>query len=371
MNPTVLLAARRSRFLPPVRTLPQVAEIKMPLAGALMTRWICSHLAYSMLAALAWCVTPWPAQATPPTAIPRDAASWLMRIHEAAYRRNYQGTLTVSSAGTVSSSRVAHYCEGGQQYEQIEALDGEPRSVLRHNELVHTLWPRNRLALVEQRDPRVGFPALPADASRRVLESYELLPLGQDRIAGHEADVLLLKARDKARFSQRLWVEQRTGLLLRSDILADNGTVLESSAFSELRLDVRPRSDQLMNALRRVDGFRVVRPALVPTTLDTEGWQLKTLPTGFREVSCARRDLDPLAGNHTPVVLQLIHSDGLTHVSMFIEPFVPQRHAHETSLVTGATHTLMLRRDDHWVTVVGDVPPDTLKRFANALERRR
>jgi sigma-E factor negative regulatory protein RseB len=36
----------------------------------------------------------------------------------------------------------------------------------------------------------------------------------------------------------------------------------------------------------------------------------------------------------------------------------------------GATATLMQRRGEYWVTVVGDVPPATLKLFADALERR-
>jgi sigma-E factor negative regulatory protein RseB len=70
-------------------------------------------------------------------------------------------------------------------------------------------------------------------------------------------------------------------------------------------------------------------------------------------------------------VLQIIYSDGLTHVSMFVEPFVAQRHQGEAVAVIGATHTLTQRRDDQWLTVMGDVPMDTLKRFATALERKR
>ena len=35
----------------------------------------------------------------------------------------------------------------------------------------------------------------------------------------------------------------------------------------------------------------------------------------------------------------------------------------------GPTQTLMQQQGDWWVTVVGDVPPATLRLFANALER--
>ncbi|HSI58078.1 MAG TPA: MucB/RseB C-terminal domain-containing protein [Ideonella sp.] len=306
----------------------------------------------------------------PPQEESRDARSWLMRIHEAASRRNYQGTLVVTTAGSVSSSRVAHFCDGKQQYERVEALDGQARSMVRRNEEVHTLWPKAKVAVVEQRDTRASFPALLSGGGRGVLEWYELKVQGPDRIAGYDAEVVLLKARDAMRYSQRLWAERQTGLLLRSDTLQADGRLLESSAFSELAINVKPQPDLLMQPLKRLDGYRVLRPAVLPTTLEAEGWSLGAVPAGFKEVQCAKRSLDPTGGNSAPVVLQAIYSDGLTHVSLFIEPFQAQRHQAELNAAIGATHTLMVRLGDHWITVVGDVPAETLKRFVAALDRK-
>ena len=67
-------------------------------------------------------------------------------------------------------------------------------------------------------------------------------------------------------------------------------------------------------------------------------------------------------------MLQAIFSDGLTYVSVFIEPYRP-RSATSARCCTqlGATQTLMRRHGDWWVTVVGDVPPATLQQFAPAL----
>lgn len=302
----------------------------------------------------------------------RDPRAWLMRIHDAASRRNYQGTLVISSAGgSVSSSRVAHFCEGKQQFERVEALDGQARSMVRHNDEVHTLWPKARVAVVEQRDARASFPSLLSGGDRGVLEWYDLKSLGSDRIAGYDADVVLLKARDGLRYSQRLWAEKQSGLLLRLDTVQADGRLLESSAFSELAINVKPQPEAIMASLKRLDGYRVLRPAVLPTSLDAEGWSLSAVPAGFREVQCAKRSLDLVGNSSSPVVLQAIYSDGLTHVSLFIEPFQPQRHQAEMNATIGATHTLMTRRDEHWVTVMGDVPAETLKRFVDALARKR
>lgn len=325
------------------------------------------------------CVGPgWAAGGTPVPAPDAASASglsaraWLMRSQSAASTRNYQGTLVVSGGGAVSSTRVAHYCEGSQQYERIEALDGEPRSMWRHNDLVQTVWPRAHVAVIEQRDPRAMFPALlSGGGGKRVLEWYELRSLGHDRVAGYDADVVLLKARDMVRFSQRLWAERQTGLLLRSEVLGFNGQPMESAAFSELSIGVKPQPELVLAAMRKLDGYRVLRPVVQPATLEGEGWTMTSLPPGFREVHCAKRSLDPMGASAAPTVLQAIYSDGLTHVSLFIEPFQPGRHQGEVSVTIGATHTLMGRRDDFWVTIMGDVPSDTLKRFATALERKR
>ena len=81
----------------------------------------------------------------------REMRAWLLRIHEAASHRNFQGTFVVSSGGGVSSARIAHYCEGPNQFERSESLDGQARHVFRHNDVVTTLWPATRVATVEQR----------------------------------------------------------------------------------------------------------------------------------------------------------------------------------------------------------------------------
>lgn len=318
------------------------------------------------------CVAALPARAQELAAAQgHDARAWLLRIHEAALQRNYQGTLVVSNGMQTSTSRVQHFADGGQQVERIDWLDGEARSMIRHNDVVHTLWPNAKLALIEQREPRATFPALFSGGEKRVLEWYELHPLGLDRVAGLPAEVVLLKARDALRFSQRLWAERRTGLLLRADVLAANGQLMESVSFTEVIIGMRSQADQALAVLRHLPGYRVIRNQVLPTALEQEGWVLSRLPAGFQEVTCARRSLDVMAADNSPIVLQTIFADGLTHISLFIEPFDPKRHQAEAVTTMGATATLATRRGDHWVTVVGDVPLETLKKFVQALNRKR
>ena len=308
---------------------------------------------------------------------PADARAWLTRIHAAARVSNYQGTLIYSAGGLLSSSRVWHFVTGEQTYERLEALDGRQQSVLRHNAAVHTLWPQTQVAVVERRETPGAWSTTPQSVDPQALEQYDLRREGSTRVAGREATVLLLEPRDTLRYAQRLWVDRATGLMLRADVIGDAGVgsgtgpraVLESTAFSEVDIGVKPQPELILQVMNKLDGFQVLRPQQKRTTLDAEGWALARPVAGFRLAGCMRRGMET-AGDDEPV-LQAVFTDGLTHVSVFVEPYKAQRHRAEVQAQQGATATVMVRRGQHWVTAVGDAPAATLRLFTAAFDRRR
>ncbi|MGY0197617.1 MucB/RseB C-terminal domain-containing protein [Leptothrix sp. BB-4] len=317
---------------------------------------------------------------------PGDAAALVRRIQDAAARHSYSGTFVVGAGSQVTSLRVTHVGHANDQIDRIEALDGELRQVYRHNDRVHVLWPRLHAALVEQRDPGLNLPGQIAGGSTPRLDMYELQAAGSDRIAGHEASVVVLRPRDALRHAQKLWLDAATGLLLRTDILDDQGRVLESAGFSELRWVQKPAAQDLLGEMHRLKGYRVEKSEVVTTELAREGWALSQPVAGF-QVSYTVRHPPGLAGvgggampaEHVATsgkpareVVQAVFSDGLTSVSLFVEPHDPARHGQtEKSSQQGATQLLGLRQGDWWITAVGDVPRATLQAFATRLERRR
>ncbi len=299
-----------------------------------------------------------------------DVRGTLMRIHDAASRHNFQGTFVVSSSGTVQSARIAHYSDGPNQYERIESLDGRARNVYRFNDVVQTLWPGSRIALVEQRGQLNSFPSLLQAGDASLPEFYELRSEGVGRVAGHDVNVLMVKPKDAYRYGYRLWADKSSGLLLRVDVMANATHALETSAFSEVTIDIRPQTEAVWQAMKKLDGYHVLKPVLKLTRLDSEGWGLRQAAPGFRQVSCVTRQME--SGEATAEqVLQTIYSDGLTYVSVFIEPFRPRRHTRAAVSAMGATQTLTQRLGDWWLTLIGDVPPTTLHLFADALERKK
>lgn len=311
------------------------------------------------------------------TASPVAAAEvrgWLARMQDAALRKSFQGTFIVTSGGAASSARIAHFQVGDNQFERIESLDGQARHVYRHNDLIQTVWPDSRTAVIEQRSRLGTFPALIQGGLDKLADLYEVRPLGTSRVAGHEAQAMLMSPRDNLRFSYRLWSDKDSGLLLRADVLNERGELLESSAFSDLVIGVKPQPESVVQPMKKLDGYKVVRPTVVATQLEQEGWTVRQPVPGYQRVSCIRRPLGTVDEGDSaaaPQVVQAIFSDGLTFVSVFIEPYAPSRHTRPMLTSIGATHTLMMRQGDWWMTIVGDVPPAALRAFAKGIERSR
>ncbi|MBX3658706.1 MAG: MucB/RseB C-terminal domain-containing protein [Ramlibacter sp.] len=304
----------------------------------------------------------------------RSVGDWLMRMHEASRRRTYVGTFVVSSGSdSLASSRIWHACDGSQQMERVESLTGAPRSTFRRNDHVVTFLPDARVARTEKRESLGMFPGLLKASEASIPDFYSVQVTGAERVAGFDADVVQLAPKDNLRFGYRIWSEKKTGLVVKLQTLDGDGRVLEQAAFSELQLDVPVKMDKLAQLMASTDGYTVQKVDPVKTTAEAEGWVLRSPVAGFRPVTCYKRPMVSHGeGNGT---VQWIFSDGLASVSLFVEAYDRRRHPKEVMLAMGATQTLTRRLPDKtgdwWLTAVGEVPPQTLKAFAQSLERRK
>jgi sigma-E factor negative regulatory protein RseB len=306
----------------------------------------------------------------------RSVADWLMRMHEASRRRAYIGTFVVSAGGSMSSSKIWHVCDGEQQMERVESLTGAPRSTFRHNDQVITFLPDSKVAVAEKRESLGLFPNLLKAGDSSIPQFYSAKQTGHERVAGFDADVVVLKPKDSLRFGYRIWSEKKSGLVVKLQTLDVEGRVLEQAAFSDLQLDAPVSMSRLSQMMAQTEGYKVEKPEMVKTTASAEGWVLKNPVTGFSPMSCYKRSA--LAGGeraNPDGTLQWIFSDGLASVSLFVDVFDRRRHTQEGLLAMGATQMLTRRLNDKsgdwWLTVVGEVPPSTLQAFAQGLERKK
>lgn len=318
---------------------------------------------------------PPPAKANPGSgeAPTLGVVEWLQRMHAASRQRSYAGTFVVSAeTGDLSSARIWHVYEGDLQMERIEALSGPPRSTFRRNDWVVTFLPESKVVKSEKRENLELFPNLIGAPDSSIADFYGARVVGKGRVAGFDADVVLLEPRDEFRFGYRVWSERRSGLVVKLQTLDRDSKVIEQSAFSELQLDPPIKAHALNQMMTSTSGYRVEKSELERTSAQREGWTLRKPVAGFKPINCYRR---PAGGESQGHTMQWTFSDGLASVSLFLEPYDAQRQAKEVLLALGATYTLTRRLTDKdgdwWLTAVGEVPPQTLDAFAQSLARAR
>ena len=290
--------------------------------------------------------------------------AWLMRIHTAASQKNFQGTFVVSGGGSVASARIAHFCEGHEpvRADRVARRAGPPCVPPQRHRPHHLAGQPARAGRAAREGDAVPGACcrVPTTASST---TTRFSTRGDDRVAGHEANVLLVRARDRPAI--------RLSAVGREEVRAcccvptcsnERNEVIETSAFSEVadRRQVRPRQRSAADAQAR----RLPRRSAGAGADKARSRRLGHAPgwcPGFRQVSCVRRPMDAshpwrVRRTRQHSAVQAIFSDGLTYVSVFIEPYDAQRHTRPIRGPIGATQTLMRRQGDSWITVIGEVP---------------
>ncbi|TDR04232.1 MucB/RseB C-terminal domain-containing protein [Paraburkholderia silvatlantica] len=300
----------------------------------------------------------------------QSAAQLLDRIQQAAQQQSYEGTFVYQRGEFVQSSRITHYASKQDgEFEKLESLDGKPRTMLRHNDDLFTFVPERKLLVVEKRQNKDAFPALLSTSGEQVLGVYEPKMLANDRVAGLDSQVIQLDPKDSFRFAYKLWADAKTGLLLRSQMLdPSNGQVLQQLAFTQVRIGGPVDKTPIVNGMRNIEGWNVVRPPLQPVDIEAQGWSFGQAAPGFRKIREVRRPMAARDASDPPIpVDQAVFSDGLSTLSVFIEP-VKNNSRKEGSGSSGATHVLVKRNGDYFITLLGEVPQTTLQQFASAIE---
>ena len=317
----------------------------------------------------------------------QDAQTWLKKIQSAAQRLNYSGTFVYQQENQIRTSRITHLLEGRNEREKLEILDGKPREYIRNNEEIICYVPEIRTLLVEKRVTQDVFPAILAATPAELAEHYDIRKGETGRVAGFDCQALVLQPKDNLRYGYKLWAEKSSGLLLRAQTLNDRSEVVEQIAFTQLAIGNVDRS-RVKSSYPNTTGWRTENAVMSQAALT--GWTVKAIPPGFRKIREMKRMIsDTPAEPAVPVssstssatpagmaaavarptqreLSQIVYSDGLAAISIFIEPVSQSRT--EGSMQQGAMNITGKRQGDFWLTIVGEVPAAAIKQVANSIE---
>lgn len=291
-----------------------------------------------------------------PAAGPLD---WLDRIAAASRQLNYVGTFNYQTGWRSETSRIMHRYDNGEERERLEVLDGSPREVLRQGDEIRCVLPTQRTIIIGQARTRGAFPGR-VPQGRDLNDNYRIrMEEAAGRIAGYEARKLVLDPRDDLRFGHVLWAEMHSGLLLKSQVLDSKGEVIEQFAFSDVRIGGEIGDELLESRVRPGEDWRMLDVGSDNAQFE-DRWLLKEPLPGFA--------LTTKIHHRQGGTLQMVFSDGLAAISVFVEPAEAGVEARGGFPGGGAVNVFERIAEGHRITVMGEVPAPVVQRVAGAIE---
>jgi sigma-E factor negative regulatory protein RseB len=248
-------------------------------------------------------------------------------------------------------------------------MNGWAREIIRDNDEVICYLPDKKAVMAGHNldiSTDKNFPSLLPEQTEKLKHVYSISVRKSERIAGRSTQMLTILPKDAFRYGYRLWADDKTGLLLKTDLIGAEGKILEQFMFTAIVIGGEIADVELKPGF---SGKGMVWQRAEQTSQDSKesaDWVASDLPAGFE---ITKQMVRGIPGKPHPVT-HLVFSDGLATVSVFIEKGMP---AAEKDIATGmgGVHAYRTRRDNYQVTTVGEVPAVTVARIGESIHPRK
>ncbi|MBK1617457.1 hypothetical protein CKO42_03105 [Lamprobacter modestohalophilus] len=363
--PVVFVDAMSLHRLP--RRMKQVAA----LGGSSLLALPLALLPALLLALPLGLLLPWVSAASDagptPDAEPAPIAL-LGQMSKALSELEYEGTLVYLNGHELSTLRIAHRINGGQAHESLLALSGPVRAVARSRQTVTCVLPDARAISVPRHSAHAATLHSGTLDAERLRPHYLIHRLGRSRVAGRDTLVVGIIPKDDLRYGYRFFVDEDTGLPLKTDLMDSSATPIEQVMFTEIEFLGRASADAMAAnpaplqplgaAVSVTSGLAHSASAAAP--VDVAPWSFAELPAGYAVVAG-----DPPAIDTEGQRRWFMVSDGLSVVSVYIEP--DQGYGLAGHKRVGAMNAAGRSLNGYQITAVGEAPLQTVQAIAAAV----
>jgi sigma-E factor negative regulatory protein RseB len=296
-----------------------------------------------------------------------SAEALLFQMQRGYHHNNFELVMVHLFQNSIEPLRLTHGWNNNTEITHLLTLSGRPTEYLGKNtQVTFAESAEVSYTLKESQLPGLWFSILNC-SPEYLLSNYDVVRTGKTRIAGQIAQSVRLTAKDENKYNFILWLEQKSGVLLRLDVSDSQGNVVEQY----MGVDFRFLSEHSPN-INTLASMKVPKAEAVNDLYRAEPasrqWSIGWLPSGFKSRSV---DQHKLVGSDELVDYFLL-SDGLVDVSVYISRQAENtsRQDREQIAVHGATSILSLdRKDGINLTVVGELPLNSLRRIADTIRR--
>lgn len=286
----------------------------------------------------------------------------LSDAHFAAKTQNYQGIYRYTHNSETRSVDITHALHGSDEYTRMTLMDGTPGEVLSHGKNTTVYHSSEKNIHIKRRDSSNLFPAVIPDDIENLKNVYNLHFGKADRIADRAAQIVVLIPKDKYRYRYHFWLDKKTSIPLKMLVSDEQNKLVEEAAF--VNVNFVDAHNDLSWFAPKID--------LTKDYLMNEGsidlpsqkfWKFSDLPDGFKKISAkaTRNNGITMLSHH------LVFSDGLSYLSVFLQPVQRDHKPKVGSIKMGSTNVCAKFTNGYQVMTVGAVPKKTCEMFTESI----
>ena len=295
---------------------------------------------------------------TPAFAEQTSAEALLHQMNEASQHLNYELSYILIKKNSIEPLLYRHARLDDQQLAHLVYLSGPVREVIRRGGEVSYIEPGVEPFTIDSSSMVAPtIPLLNNDVDE-LSEFYDFIQVGRAREAGAACQVLRVVPKDGLRYSYVLWVDEKSKLPLRADLLDRDGEVLEQ--YRTIAYSVNDQIGAILGGLNDVKLPEVL--SLPKGQVKQSFWQVNWIPNGFEPKELNRYRMV----NTDRMVESQMYSDGLFNFSVYVAD--SDNLSLKGQLVRQGRRTLhSLVHGKLEISVIGDIPPATAKRIAQSV----
>lgn len=294
-----------------------------------------------------------------------DTWSILEKTAYAARELNYEGTFEYQNGKQLRHVKIIHINNGSQEFARNIVLDHQTREVYTQDDNLVIVQPKDKKIAIEKRRGQMMFPAmLPANLDG-IKAYYSAKLIGTELVASRDSQVIYLSSNDNFRYHYKIWADKEFGLLLKMALLNRTGETIEQIAFNQIGMLSSVDSNTIRKLQPKIDVTKkyVMEDNTITNSATNVSWEVKELPPGYKKIEHVVR----MVPGKTYPIDQVVFSDGIASVSLFIEPLIKGMRPRTGHTHTGSTSMCASVINGHQVIVVGEVPEETVMQIAHAV----
>jgi len=318
-----------------------------------------------------------------------EAMDLLNRMHQSLHQLNYKGTLVYRRGESMSTLQIDHSVVNGVRRERVVRLNEQGGEVSRELK---------------------GFSLASIPVIRPHMEKVYSFDLGREnRVANIPCRIITARPKDRVRYLQKYCIDPDSGLLLDYMLVGKTHKPVEQFMFTSIEFSTPEGGDKNTEAVLnkeiieslpldielQMNGAETVllnksitpvvnsaKPIAIATKTNAvrqistnqldDGWIMEALPIGFKvRPAPMKKGSSKTGDNSLNKTKHYIVSDGLSSLSVFISPLTDDTNFGAVKINSGALNVVSQQNGDAIITIVGEVPEETLRNIIDKLKKKQ